>query len=482
MPRCYHVLIYNDSKHLRTSGLVQWLYDLQLHRVASLQHLNAILPPSQDASQVFGKLAKAVGLLPIFSFHPKQIAISNTGLQDLLNSGGMRELENNFFDCFPGIVKYHNGLRRQFSNYIRTDGVSCSLTFADMRLPELITTTKRKRSTASDVVKPPILPQPNQRIVAIDPGRRDMIAAVVPGDAPFKVSLKSYNHAAKTTKTTSYTNGLLDRAKCSDGSSLRSKLEALPSKKDISEWKSYIEVVIPLLKDILATYLALGLRRWKFRAYIFRDKTLDKICHRITSPSKPPSTSKACAENDLCSTTPTLQSRLHKQLDKVFKQITSSPESTLSAASDPTNSSSTMENNTSSSMTLPTLVAFGAANSCSTGFGYAPAPQARLRRRLEKIHGAYVCLIDEFRTSKCCCSCRQQLKAGVASSVDIYGQTHHRKEIHGVRYCESCRNDKGAKQFWHRDYNAAVNIFSCYFEVASGRKRPHAFDRSFPTH
>ncbi len=30
------------------------------------------------------------------------------------------------------------------------------------------------------------------------------------------------------------------------------------------------------------------------------------------------------------------------------------------------------------------LVAFGAANTCHTGFGYAPVPQKRLRHRLER--------------------------------------------------------------------------------------------------
>jgi len=38
-----------------------------------------------------------------------------------------------------------------------------------------------------------------------------------------------------------------------------------------------------------------------------------------------------------------------------------------------------------------TLVAFGGAASCSTGFGYAPVPQKRLRAQLEKVHGARVC-------------------------------------------------------------------------------------------
>ena len=130
-------------------------------------------------------------------------------------------------------------------------------------------------------------------------------------------------------------------------------------------------------------------------------------------------------------------------------------------------------------LNLPTSVASSAANSCSTGFGYAPAPQARLRRRLEKIHGAYVCLIDEFNTSQKCCSCHQQLKPGVTSGLDRHGEYHHRNELHGVRCCENCHNAKGSKQFWHRDYNAAMNILACYMAVASGQKRPDAFDRSF---
>jgi len=43
-----------------------------------------------------------------------------TGLESLLKSGGIKELQNNFFDCFFGIAKDHNGLRRQLSDYIQT--------------------------------------------------------------------------------------------------------------------------------------------------------------------------------------------------------------------------------------------------------------------------------------------------------------------------------------------------------------------------
>ena len=41
----------------------------------------------------------------------------------------------------------------------------------------------------------------------------------------------------------------------------------------------------------------------------------------------------------------------------------------------------------------------------TTGCGYAPAPQARLRHRLQHVWGAHISLINEFRISKCCCQC-----------------------------------------------------------------------------
>ena len=56
------------------------------------------------------------------------------------------------------------------------------------------------------------------------------------------------------------------------------------------------------------------------------------------------------------------------------------------------------------------LVAFGDANSCHTGFGYAPAPQGRLRLRLHLLHGARVTLIDEYNTSQYCCLCHHRLQ------------------------------------------------------------------------
>ena len=122
-----------------------------------------------------------------------------------------------------------------------------------------------------------------------------------------------------------------------------------------------------------------------------------------------------------------------------------------------------------------TLVAFGAANACSTGFGYAPAPQERLRRRLEKIHGARVFLVDEFRTSQVCCKCHEQLEKVTLSKCKRGKIVQF--QPHGLRRCGTCHNDKGAPLYCHRDVNAAQNILSCFLSQAINGQRPEAFSR-----
>ena len=52
---------------------------------------------------------------------------------------------------------------------------------------------------------------------------------------------------------------------------------------------------------------------------------------------------------------------------------------------------------------------------------------------------------------------------------------------HGPRQESSNVMSKAQSSFGiaNRDYNAAMNILACYMAVASGHKRPDAFDRSF---
>ena len=96
--------------------------------------------------------------------------------------------------------------------------------------------------------------------------------------------------------------------------------------------------------------------------------------------------------------------------------------------------------------------------------GYAPAPQARLRHRLKHVWGARVSLINEFRTSKCCCKCGKEM--GLVYKSRNKGRTLQRPvKIHGALRCPE-------HGFCHRDKNAAVNIMTIYEALAAGNPRP----------
>ena len=114
----------------------------------------------------------------------------------------------------------------------------------------------------------------------------------------------------------------------------------------------------------------------------------------------------------------------------------------------------------------------GAANACSTGFGYAPAPQSRLRHRLRHVHGARVCLVDEYLTSQRCCGC--------GGKLDSVKEPGRRDPVWHVKRCSSCRNGRGAPLTRHRDINAATNILEIYMNLAKFGKRPLVFTRQRP--
>ena len=117
-----------------------------------------------------------------------------------------------------------------------------------------------------------------------------------------------------------------------------------------------------------------------------------------------------------------------------------------------------------------TLVAFGGAASCSTGFGHAPAPQKRLRARLAKVHGAHVSIIRETFTSQRCCICRNWF----GNEEDANG-----KKIWALKRCTQCRSSKGGDLYWNRDRNASLNILQVYLSLAESGLRPPEFD--FPS-
>ena len=115
---------------------------------------------------------------------PRLANVQNT-IQTL--SGIFRGHLSRFDSVLEGLARFEKA-SKPFQNYLLTDGVSVSLV---MRT-SLDGKKLRKRHRKADEQSFPA-PLPGQRVVGIDPGRRDMIALVSNGeeDLPFTISTKS---------------------------------------------------------------------------------------------------------------------------------------------------------------------------------------------------------------------------------------------------------------------------------------------------
>ena len=413
-----------------------WMHAMQEHRLACLQHLQQLLPPEQEkaARTVFGACAKPLAPLPMASFHVSHMAVSRDNGLESLCKGASVPTEKDFYKVFPNLRKLDRGCKCHF---LRTDGVTACLV-VKREAKTTAPSRKRKREQSKEDAAnggpsrgpAPKVPHENQRLVGIDPGRRDMVGVVSNEGDAFTVSTKSYLHMSGGRRYAQRTVAPLSARRVGD-TSLYDLLQALPCRRDIDEWDCYLRSVLPILDTIIATYEVKRLRRLRFQSFMKRDRTLDSICARITA-----------SKNNV-------------------------------------------------------LVAFGDASSCHSGFGYAPAPQGRLRRRLSVIHGAQVTLVDEYNTSRYCCKCHSGLVAPVAthSLQKIRGsdvltrklernrfrkadETSYSETLHGVRQCTFCWNLSGSPRFHHRDLNSAENMMDIYLSLASSGARPEAFSRS----
>ena len=455
----------------------RWSFALQRQRVEVTRELASLSGGRDEAIRLLGGLSRAVRVVPLWSNHVHAIAIYPTTLADLVkiaheltNGGKKRKLASDdeqldFWSFFPGAPRLLGcGNAARLHAFLRTDGITASVTV--VRKSEGSSSDRR-----SDGVSAPLLdsgakrPCPGQRLVAVDPGRRDMITAVAAEGSqrptsvsdekfpwPISVSTKQYRHNARTSAAAHVTRRAYDR----HDATLQARMQALPCSRAYEGWDAYLQAAIPLLKKRCEALQATCVRRARFMSYMRRDVELDRICRL------------------LCGTT-TRQER----------------QARLEAAG---------------GQSLPTLVAFGAANACSTGFGYAPAPQGRLRHRLARVHGAEVTLVDEFRTSRVCSCCGEPLeevhrrpeavlasraqhdaallKKQVArrglppSAATVTAPRRVFTVVHGVLRCRNCQQTRTGKPFfWHRDENAGRNIMAVYLSLANTGKRPAPLTR-----
>ena len=108
----------------------------------------------------------------------------------------------------------------------------------------------------------------------------------------------------------------------------------------------------------------------------------------------------------------------------------------------------------------PVVIAYGAAKISPTGRGEVSVPTTSLAHKCMKKFCTV--LVDEFRTSKCCRRCKEEL---CVLKREADGAA---REIRGLRCCRSS-NCRKTHYLVSRDLNAALNILDCY---VAGENRP----------
>ena len=117
------------------------------------------------------------------------------------------------------------------------------------------------------------------------------------------------------------------------------------------------------------------------------------------------------------------------------------------------------------------LVAYGDWSRTTQMRHFVPTKGVGMRRLISR-HFETVS-INEFRTSKLCCNCQNEL-----SHVKI-DQEERKKKLFRCLVCDECeRSESKTRVFVTRDLNSALNIRRLACDWISGQTRPVAFCRS----
>ena len=404
-----------DAQHIGNDdipGLIRWMADLSAHRDRCAAR--------EDVDFKKGCM-RTHRLIPLGSLKVRHIQVTRTIFKEELlplascirKSTSPKDQEPRFEDYFPGIAKLKPSTGSVFADYFSTDGISASLLFKKPASVSTNAVTKRYKKHKGFVVvegqdmrsrSPPELPRDDQRLVALDPGRRDVVfGSVFRSDETVHMSTGRLCHESGRRWSKRQSDKVFAAVKHA-GSALASAKASLPSSKTASwlTWEIFVMEYAPLLQPTLDVWKRKCFRKTAFWCYGRRDRCLDALCKDITAGVR------------------------------------------------------------------GTLVAFGGASSCSTGCGYAPVPQKRLRARLEKVHGARVSVIGECYTSQRCSQCLHFLKKCFIGGDDIWA----------LKRCDHCRSAAGTDLIWNRDRNASLNIMRIYLSLAATGRRPAEFEKN----
>jgi hypothetical protein len=255
------------------------------------------------------------------------------------------------------------------------------------------------------------------RVVALDPGRRNLFTGVVLNPAAVD-TLASPSHEMVPFETFKMTRGewydICGNRKrhakvkkwASESPGVSSYNEGVPTAKvgDFLAYADHVRFVLRHINALISLYGARHYRRLRWKTYIRKQKAWKKLVDRITD-GRP----------------------------------------------------------------QETLVIFGDASFASCGRGSKSVPTKTVRRMVGNACHRIVDQ-DEFRTSRLCSSCHGELKG-----ERLRGKDGEVRESYGVRRCQSANCHRTV---WDRDTNAAINILLLYLRSWAGLEKPEVFVRS----
>ena len=303
--------------------LIRWMADLSKHRDQCAQREDIEYPKG---------CMKQHRLIPLGSLKMRHIMVTKTVLKEELlplvnniaQSKTRKDPNPSFESYFPGILKLKPCRGAVFADYFCTDGVSVSLRYMkpiDVSANSVLKKYKKDKGFVTvegqdmQSENPPKKPLNGQRLIGIDPGRRDVVFGSVFGiKETVRLSTGQLCHESGRRWMKKVSDRIFSNVQIGN-TSLSDAKAKLPTSKtsSLEQWEQFIASYIPLMQLTLNTWKRRVIRKTSFWCYGKRDKCLDRLCKKITGGER------------------------------------------------------------------GTLVAFGGAAACSTGCGYAPVPQKRLR-------------------------------------------------------------------------------------------------------
>ena len=248
---------------------------------ASLPLLHDILKRIEAVS------GKSFSLLPIKKHRAHALPISTTILKSLVKCIGDKsdyndreyELWTKYF-----FTNKFTMLRRdwEFAHFITTDGVSVNvcLKHTNRKIPNKH--TRSSKTTIRHEEKPVVQGPLPQRVVAIDPGKVNIVTGVVRGEGhleAFKMSTAEWRVLAGIYHRTSTTAKWVSK-----NESVQMFNDSVPSAKvsGLEPFLRYAAYVLVHLGDCLAFYSARRFRRLRFKTYITGQKAQAELVRRVT--------------------------------------------------------------------------------------------------------------------------------------------------------------------------------------------------------